>query len=35
MMNRIVTLAFKDLMVLRREKEALFWIFVFPLFYLL
>jgi len=34
-MRRIVTLAFKDLTVLRREKEALFWIFVFPLVFAL
>ena len=34
-MNRIVTLAFKDLAVLAREKEALFWIFLFPLIFAL
>jgi ABC-2 type transport system permease protein len=34
-MNRVVTLAFKDLTVLRREKEALFWIFLFPLIFAL
>jgi ABC-2 type transport system permease protein len=34
-MNRIITLAFKDLTVLRREKEALFWIFLFPLIFAL
>jgi ABC-2 type transport system permease protein len=34
-MSRIITLAFKDLAVLRREKEALFWIFLFPLIFAL
>ena len=34
-MNRIITLAMKDLMVLRREKEALFWIFLFPVVFAL
>jgi ABC-2 type transport system permease protein len=34
-MNRVITLAFKDLAVLRREKEALFWIFLFPLVFAL
>ncbi len=34
-MNRIITLAFKDLAVLTREKEALFWIFLFPLIFAL
>jgi ABC-2 type transport system permease protein len=34
-MSRIITLAFKDLTVLRREKEALFWIFLFPLVFAL
>jgi ABC-2 type transport system permease protein len=34
-MNRIITLAFKDLAVLAREKEALFWIFLFPLIFAL
>lgn len=34
-MNRIITLAFKDLAVLTREKEALFWIFLFPLVFAL
>jgi ABC-2 type transport system permease protein len=34
-MNRIIALAFKDLTVLRREKEALFWIFLFPLVFAL
>jgi ABC-2 type transport system permease protein len=34
-MSRIITLAFKDLTVLRREKEALFWIFLFPLIFAL
>ncbi len=34
-MKRIITLAFKDLAVLLREKEALFWIFLFPLIFAL
>ena len=34
-MNRIITLALKDLAVLAREKEALFWIFLFPLIFAL
>jgi ABC-2 type transport system permease protein len=34
-MGRTVTLALKDLTLLRREKAALFWIFVFPLVFAL
>jgi ABC-2 type transport system permease protein len=34
-MKRIVALTWKDLTILRREKEALFWIFLFPLIFAL
>jgi len=34
-MKRIVALTWKDLTVLRREKQALFWIFLFPLIFAL
>jgi ABC-2 type transport system permease protein len=34
-MKRIGALTWKDLTVLRREKEALFWIFLFPLIFAL
>jgi ABC-2 type transport system permease protein len=34
-MNQIVTLALKDLALLRRDKMGLFWIFIFPLVYAL
>ena len=32
-MNQIVTVALKDLALLRRDKMGLFWIFIFPLLY--
>ena len=32
-MNQILTVALKDLALLRRDKMGLFWIFIFPLIY--